>query len=106
MNITFSQPQNNKYNPLFGAIPLAKYCYLHDKKQDVTVYQLEKRDVDYLQYISENVDGFYKQHDITDDSTKQVVKEAIDAGIEILQSKYEKRQRLCLHCAIKNQVRF
>ncbi len=83
MNITF-QPQNNKYNPHFGAIPLAKYGYLHDKKQDVTVYQLEKRDVDYLQYISDNIDGFYKKHDIKDDSTKQVVKEAFDAGKAIL----------------------
>ena len=95
MNITF-QPQNNKYNPHFGAIPLAKYGYLHDKKQDVTVYQLEKRDVDYLQYISDNIDGFYKKHDIKDDSTKQVVKEAVDAGIEILQSKYEKKAKVML----------
>ncbi|MBO6181725.1 hypothetical protein J6O86_08580 [bacterium] len=88
--------QNRTYTLNFTAIPLAKYGYLHDKKQDVMVYQLEKKDVDYLQYISDNIDGFYKKHDIKDDSTKQVVKEAVDAGIEILQSKYEKKAKVLL----------
>jgi len=98
MNISFkpSISQNKSYSPNFGAIPLAKYGYLHDKDQDVMVYQLEERDVDYLKYISDNIDGFYKRHDITDDSTKQVVKEAVDAGIEILQSKYEKKAKVLL----------
>ena len=88
--------QNRTYTLNFTAIPLAKYGYLHDKRQDVTVYELEQRDIDYLKNISDNIDGFYKKHEITDDSTKQVVKEAVDAGIEILQSKYEKKAKILL----------
>lgn len=98
MNINFNPAinQNKSYKPNFGAIPLARYGYLHDKNQDVMVYQLEEKDVDYLKYISDNIDGFYKRHDITDISTKQVVKEAVDAGVEILQSKYEKKAKVLL----------
>ncbi len=86
MNINFtpiSQSQVKK-TPSFGAIPLAEYKYLNNKHENVMVYQLEKKDINYLKYISDNIDGFYKHHDINDESTKQVVKEAVDAGIEIL----------------------
>ena len=85
MNINF-QPTNYSSNvsPSFKAKPMAEYRYLRDKKQNVVVYQLESRDIPYLQKLSDNIDSFYKKHDIQDDSTKQVVKEAVDAGIEIL----------------------
>lgn len=71
-------------NTSFKAIPLAKYGYLNNKTKDVIVYQLEKKDIDYLQYLSRNIEKFYKRHEIYDDSTKQVVKEAFDAGVAIL----------------------
>ena len=77
-------------NTSFQAIPLAKYCYLNDKSKDVIVYQLEKKDIDYLKYISQNIDKFYKKYEIEDESTKQVVKEAFDAGSAILsETKYK-----------------
>ena len=83
----------SSYNASFKAIPLAKYCYLNDKAKDVIVYQLEKKDIDYLKYISQNIDKFYKTHEIEDESTKQVVKEAFDAGIEILsEGKYKEEK--------------
>lgn len=96
INFNFAQKYNNLCSPNFTAIPLAQYGYLHDKKQNVVVYQLEKQDVNYLQNISDNIDSFYKKHEITDDSTKQVLKEAVEAGIEILQSKYEKKAKVLL----------
>ena len=80
MDINFQ----TRINTGFRAIPLAKYGYLNDKAKDVIVYQLEKKDIDYLKYISQNVDKFYKRHEIVDESTKQVAKEAFDAGIAIL----------------------
>lgn len=87
MKLSFN-PTNNyqpyKSSPNFGAIPMAEYKYLDDKDKNVVVYQLEKKDINYLKHISDNIDGFYKHHDIQDESTKQVVKEAVDAGIEIL----------------------
>ena len=86
MKINF-QPanfQNKQISPSFKAIPLAQYKYLNDKDKNVIVYELEQRDTDYLKHISDNIDGFYKRHDINDESTKQVVKEAVDASIEIL----------------------
>lgn len=80
-------------NPNFKAIPLAKYGYLNNKAKDVMVYQLEKKDIDYLKYISQNIEKFYRKHDITDFSTRQVVKEAFDAGIEILsETKYKEKK--------------
>ena len=88
MNIFFQQKISNNTN--FKAIPLAKYEYLNDKAKNVIVYQLEKQDIDYLKYISQKIEKFYKKHEIEDDSTKQVVKEAFDAGIEILsENKYK-----------------
>lgn len=81
------QNTNQSYkmsNPNFKAIPIAEYDYLEDKNKEVTVYKLEQKDTDYLKYISDNINDFYKYHDINDFSTKQVVKEAVDAGIEIL----------------------
>ena len=89
MNITF-QPA---YNTNFKAIPLAKYGYMNDKARDVIVYQLEKKDIDYLKGISKNIGKFYRKHEIEDESTKQVVKEAFDAGIAILsESKYKEEK--------------
>ena len=83
----------NSVNPNFGAIPLAKYCYLNDKAKDVIVYKLEKKDIDYLKYLSNNIENFYKRHEIEDSSTKQVVKEAFDAGVEILsETKYKEEK--------------
>ena len=46
MNITFQPYLSTNTN--FKAIPLAKYGYLNDKAKDVIVYQLEKKDIDYL----------------------------------------------------------
>lgn len=83
----------NSINPNFRAIPLAKYCYLNDKAKDVIVYKLEKKDIDYLKYLSNNIENFYKRHEIEDSSTKQVVKEAFDAGVEILsETKYKEEK--------------
>lgn len=94
MRINFQPTNCNK--PSFKAIPMAEYKYLNDKDKNVVVYQLEGRDTDYLKYISDNIDGFYKRHDIQDDSTKQVVKEAVDAGIEILNNEEEEKAKVLL----------
>ena len=89
--------QSTNYNkPNFKAIPMAEYKYLNDKDKNVVVYQLEERDSDYLKYISDNINGFYRRHDIQDDSTKQVVKEAVDAGIEILNNEEEEKAKVLL----------
>ena len=83
----------SEYNASFRAIPLAKYGYLNDKAKDVIVYQLEKKDIDYLKYVSRNIDKFYKKHEIDDESTKQVVKEAFDAGATILSEEKVKEDK-------------
>ena len=91
MKISYSPSYN--YNTSFRAIPLAKYGYLNDKAKDVIVYQLEKKDIDYLRFISKNIEKFYEKYDIKDESTKQVVKEAFDAGAEILSEKNYKEEK-------------
>ena len=89
MNINFQPACNTN----FKAIPLAKYGYLNDKAKDVVVYQLEKRDIDYLRRITQNIETFYQRYEINDESTKQVVKEAVDAGIEILSEPKYKEEK-------------
>ena len=91
MNISYNPSYKN--NTSFRAIPLAKYGYLNDKAKDVIVYQLEKKDIDYLRFISKNIEKFYEKYEITDESTKQVVKEAFDAGAEILSEKNYKEEK-------------
>ena len=78
---------NNYTAPCFKAIPLAKYSFLKEQRKAITVFKLEKTDIEFLKYVSEHIDTFYKKHEIEDESPRQVVKEAIDASIEILQRK-------------------
>lgn len=99
MNVSFQTSINTN----FKAIPLAKYGYLNDKAKDVIVYQLEKRDIDYLKNISKNINKFYKKYDINDDSTKQVVQEAFDAGVEILSETKYKEEKACIMLAMSGE---
>lgn len=101
MNITTISAYGNNTN--FKAIPLAKYGYLNDKAKDVIVYQLEKKDIDYLKYISQNIDKFYKKHDIDDESTKQVVKEAFEAGAAILEETKYKEEKAKVMLAFSDE---
>lgn len=101
MKINFQQTNYNR--PSFKAVPMAEYKYLNDKDKNVIVYQLEKKDIDYLKYISDNINGFYKRHDIKDDSTMQVVKEAVDAGIEILEAKHNPEEKAKVMLALSDE---
>lgn len=88
MKLSFN-PSYNKQTT-FKAIPLARYGYLNDKARNVIVYQLEKKDIDYLKYISAHIEQFYKKFEVDNDSAKQVIKEAFDAGAAILsEAKYK-----------------
>ncbi len=105
MNINFTPQinQRNGYHPNFTAIPLATYNYLHDKDQNVIVYQLENEDIPYLQNISDNIDRFYKKHEIEDESTKEVLKKSIDAGIEILSNEEYKDKKTKVLLALSDE---
>lgn len=91
------------YNTNFRAIPLAKYGYLNDKTKDVIVYQLEKKDIDYLKYISKNIESFYKKFEIEDFSTKQVVAEAFEAGAAILEETKYKEEKAKVLLALSDE---
>ena len=89
----------NNYSPGFKAIPLAKYSFLKVQEKDIVVYKLEKSDTGFLKYVSEHIDAFYKRHEIEDESPRQIVKEAVDAGIEILQRPEEEKSDILLAMA-------
>ena len=100
MNINIQRFSNQTtYNPNFKAIPLAKYSFLKNQEKDIVVYKLEKRDIGFLKYVSEHIDTFYKKHEIEDESPRQIVKEAVDASIEILQRKEEEKADVLLAMA-------
>ena len=85
----YNTPKNNVN---FKAIPLAEYNYL--KKDDkVTIYQLEKRDINYMKGIMDNLDSFEKKYDIDNESAKQVIEEALGAGIEILKETHHPEEK-------------
>lgn len=84
-SISIYKPQPPHQNISFGAIRLAKYKYLNNPKKDVLIYQLEKTDIDYLKYILQNIEKFFKKFDITDLSTQEILKASVDAGIKILE---------------------
>ncbi len=85
MQININQQNLTEYkNTSFKAIPLAKYGYLNEKAKDVVIYQLEKNDIRYMKHLVNNMDKFQKKYDIDNESAKQVINEALNAGIEIL----------------------
>lgn len=84
---TNSINQNNSYNrnyTSFKAVPLAKYGYLGKKTKNVIVYQLEKKDIGYIEHITKNLDKFFQKFDVDGESAKQVLEEALEASIAIL----------------------
>ena len=101
MNIKITPAYSN--NTSFKAIPLAKYGYLNDKAKNVIVYQLEKKDIGFLKYVSQNIDRFYKKHEIEDESTKQVVKEAFEAGVAILEESRFKEDKAKVMLAFSDE---
>lgn len=86
--ISINRPNNNEYRPSFSARPLAEYHYLNDKSKQFVVYKLEKSDLPYLQHLVDNLDKFYKKYDVDNESAKQVIEEAFNAGIAILKGKH------------------
>ena len=91
--------QNNKHqnaNIKFKAIPLAEYNYL-GKSKKVTIYQLKKNDIGYLEHLVANLDKFFKKYDVDNESARQVIEEAFSAGIEILKrNKSEKKAKILM----------
>lgn len=79
-NLNSSIPKNRVS---FRAIPLAEYSYLQTRSK-VVLYKLEKKDIGYLQHLIDNLENFYKKYEIDNESARQVIQEAFNAGIEIL----------------------
>ena len=107
--IKIDSPNNlYKNNVGFRAIPLAEYGYLKNQAKKVVVYQLEKKDIGYLENISKNLDSFYKKFDVDNLSAKQVLEEAVNAGIQILKADkpQEKRRVFLCHFMTMSQVQF
>ena len=72
------------YNTSFGYFKLAKHSYLRDSKKGVLLYQLNKSDIGYLEHLLKNIEKFFKKYDVDNESARQVIEEAISAGIQIL----------------------
>ena len=77
----------NLYNvnlPSFGYFKLAKHKYLKDSKKWVLFYQLNKSDIGYFEHQVKNLEKFFKKYDVDNQSARQVIEEAFNAGIQIL----------------------
>ena len=85
MILAINQNNQNQINNVnFTAKPLAKYGYLGKKTKEVIIYQLEQKDISYIEHIIKNLDKFYKKYHIDGESARQVLEEALGASIAIL----------------------
>ena len=83
-------------NIRFKALPLAEYNYL-GKSKKVTIYQLKKSDIGYLEHLVANLDKFLKKYNVDNASARQVIEEAFRAGIELLKrNKSEKKAKILM----------
>ena len=87
------QQQNNINNrPAFKAIPRADYKILGNPSA-ITIYQLEKKDIELLKKFTSKMGEFFKKHEIEDESRKQVVEEAFNAAIQILKGEKKPEEK-------------
>ena len=96
---------NNNYPnrmPNFKAVPLAEYGYLRKKADRVVIYQLEKTDIGYLQSILNKLESFYKKYDVDNESARQVIKEAFEASVKILEGKHNPEEKAKILMAFYN----
>ena len=89
-------------NVSFRAIPLAKYGYLKDKGKEVVVYQIEKSDIEYIKHLLKNLNKFFKKYDVDNESAKQVIEEALNAGLAILTQKQHPKDKTRILMAFYN----
>ncbi len=85
---------NNKTQPKFQAIPLARY---QTRKNNFTyIYQLEKKDIPFLSKFTNNLQTYCKSRQIDDFSHKQVMQEAFEVAQKILESPNEQKAKVFL----------
>ena len=85
---------NNKTQPKFQAIPLARY---QTRKNNFTyIYQLEKKDIPFLSKFTNNLQTYCKSRQIDDFSHKQVMQEAFEVAQKILESPMEQKAKVFL----------
>ena len=79
----------------FTAIPRANYK-LTGENCIGTVFQLEKNDIDYLKYIRSKIYNIFERFNINNESCKQVITEAFDASIELLDNRNENKSKILM----------
>ena len=67
----------------FKAVPLAKYSYLGNLEKDVIIYQLEKKDLGFLENILANINKFFAKYEITDESTMEIFRASVEAAVKL-----------------------
>ena len=88
--------------PNFTAIPKANYKLFKDTGK-VTVFQLEKSDIPFLEKIKVNIKDFLKEQKIEDESRQQVVEEAFSAGIKLLDKSNTDEKKAKIFLAVCNE---
>lgn len=94
MNIQNKPVIVSQCNLNFTAIPLARYQTI--KGDSVCVYQLEKKDKQYVSNFVKNIKQYFKDKQIDDFSHKQVMEEAFSAAEKILASPNESKAKVFL----------
>lgn len=95
--------QSTKYNtPNFKAIPQGKYKLFKDSGE-VTIYQLEQKDIPLLENFISNRDEFVKKHKIDDEARECIVMEAFREGIDFLKRGDEEKKVKVLMAVSNNE---
>ena len=73
--------KSNKIN--FRAVAKASYNLFQDTGK-VLIYQLDRSDIPFLEYFRQNLDAFYKKHNISDISRQEIIDKALEGSVDFL----------------------
>lgn len=71
--------------PNFKAIPLARYQT--GKNAFVKIYQLEKKDMPFIKKLNNNLEKYFKDNNIQDESKKEIITNVLDTAQKVFLSR-------------------
>ncbi len=88
--------------PNFTAIPKANYKLFKDTGK-VTVFQLEKSDIPFLEKIKVNLGKFLSQHKIEDEAKQEIFTDSLNASINILKDSERLGKKAKIYMAVADK---
>ncbi len=102
INPSFNYPNLNKNKTSFKAVPKASYK-LFKNTGDTVLYQLNKSDIPFLKYFRQNLGIFFKKHNISDDSRREIIDKALEASVDFLNEEKGAQEKVKVLLAVSDK---